>query len=321
MIKENNKFTKDYTINKLLENYHQNKKIGESDILKFEGVPGKDVYNPTAPFLDNGKEYIAGRVESRDSEMDSQIMFFSEKNGGWHLNKNLPVFELQDPFVTRIHDYLILCGVKTIWEKPGGKLLNFMTVFYKGKDIKSLEYIAKGPDRMKDIRLIELPDKNIGIFTRPQGKIGGKGKIGYMTISSLGELGNAKLLDAPLLEKLFPENAWGGVNEIHIIDEEHLGVLGHLSYSEPLRKDKEIKHYYAITFNFNYKTKKASPIKIIATRSDFPEGPAKPHHKYNLQDILFTGGLILKDNGSAELFTGLSDVNCGRIVIPNPFIE
>lgn len=308
-------------INKLLDDYHKNKQIEESDILKFEGVHGKDAYNPTAPFIDNGKEYIAARVESRDSEMDSQIMFFSEKNGRWHLNKELPVLDLQDPFVTRIHDYLILGGVKTIWEKPKGKLLNFMTVLYKGKDIKSLEYIAKGPDKMKDIRLIELPDKNIGVFTRPQGKIGGKGKIGYLTISSLDELNKVNLLDAPLLENLFPKQVWGGPNEIHIIDEENLGVLGHIAYSKPSWRRRKVKHYYAITFKFNYKTKKASPIRIIATRSDFPEGHAKPHHTYDLQDILFTGGLRLKDNGLAELFTGLSDVNCGRIVIPNPFMD
>ncbi|MCG2718725.1 MAG: DUF1861 family protein [Nanoarchaeota archaeon] len=163
-------------INKLLNNYNNSKRIEGSDILKFENVEGKDVYNPTAPFIDQGEEYISARVESRDSETDSQVMFFSQKNGKWHPNKDLPIFNLQDPFVTKIHDNLILGGVKTIWEKPEGKLLNFMTVFYKGKDIKSLEYIAKGPDRMKDIRLIELPEKNIGVFTRPQGKLGGKEK-------------------------------------------------------------------------------------------------------------------------------------------------
>lgn len=308
-------------IDKLLNNYNNSKRIEGSDILKFENIKGKDVYNPTAPFIDQGEEYIAARVESRDSEMDSQIMFFSEKNGKWYPNKDLPIFNLQDPFVTKIHDNLIIGGVKTIWEKPRGKLLNFMTVFYKGKDIKSLEYIAKGPDRMKDIRLIELPDKNIGVFTRPQGKIGGKGKIGYMTINSLDELNRVNLLDAPLLENLFPKNTYGGSNEIHVIDEKHLGVLGHISYSKGIRKGKEIKHYHAITFKFNYKTKKASPIRIIATRSDFPEGPAKPHPKFNLQDVLFSGGIRLKDNGLAELFTGLSDVNCGRVVIQNPFID
>ena len=44
--------------------------------LNFKGVPGKDVYNITAPFVSNGVEYIAGRVESTKSETDSKVMFF-----------------------------------------------------------------------------------------------------------------------------------------------------------------------------------------------------------------------------------------------------
>ncbi|MCG2718724.1 MAG: DUF1861 family protein [Nanoarchaeota archaeon] len=142
-----------------------------------------------------------------------------------------------------------------------------------------------------------------------------------MTINSLEELNKVNLLEAQLLEDLFPKKAWGGTNEIHVLDEENLGVLGHIAYSEPSWKRKKVKHYHAITFKFNYKTMMASPIKIIATRSDFPKGDSKPHPKKDLQDVLFSGGIRLKDNGLAELFTGLSDVNCGRKVIPNPFID
>ena len=42
---------------------------------------------------------------------------------------------------------------------------------------------------MKDIRLILLSDNRIGVFTRPQGKIGGRGRIGFMIVNSLKELG------------------------------------------------------------------------------------------------------------------------------------
>ena len=54
------------------------KKIKEQAVytaekLVFSGVDSRDVYNITAPFVDNGKKIIAGRVEERDSEHSTVI--------------------------------------------------------------------------------------------------------------------------------------------------------------------------------------------------------------------------------------------------------
>ena len=46
--------------------------------------------------------------------------------------------------------------------------IEWVTVFYRGADPANIEEFAKGPEHMKDIRLIELPDNKIGVFTRPK---------------------------------------------------------------------------------------------------------------------------------------------------------
>jgi hypothetical protein len=63
--------------------------------------------------------------------------------------------------------------------------------------------------------------------------------------------------------------------------------------------------------SFKYDTKKhrASPIKIIATRANFPEGSAKtPKH----EDIIFLSGLVYHNNNTAKIYTGLSDAEAGK---------
>ena len=67
---------------------------------------------------------------------------------------------------------------------------------------------------------------------------------------------------------------------------------------------------------FDYIKKKASPIKIIAQRKDFPEGESK---REGLEDILFSGGLRILNDEYVELFVGLSDCQVGRAIISNPF--
>ena len=58
----------------------------------------------------------------------------------------------------------------------------------------------------------------------------------------------------------------------------------------------------------------ASEIKIIATKSCFPEaGPAK---KSSLEDVAFRGGVIRQQNGLAERVMVVGDVECHAITIP-----
>ena len=137
--------------------------------LLFEGVGNKDVYNVTSPFKINGQEYIAGRVESRESETDSQVMFFSKSGEGektitYTVAKNAPVFDMQDPFFSIINGEFVFGGVE-LFAKSGA--IGYKTAFYKGDDLSKLRKFAEGPEGMKDIRLVQLQN----------GKIGRRGRI------------------------------------------------------------------------------------------------------------------------------------------------
>ena len=297
-----------------LINDFDKKEIPQGEKLQFKGVEEYDVYNISAPFYVGDKLFVTGRVEKTEAIADSQVMLFEQMNGGWCLANEQPKFKMEDGFVTRIGDELILGGVEAYPEptKENPEHKSYRTIFYCGKETTSLEQFAVGPDKMKDIRLISLPNGKIGIFTRPQGEIGGKGKIGYIEIDNLDDLKKKDILNnAEIIENQFPKGEWGGANELHLLSDGRIGVIGHIAY-----EDEKGKHYYAIAFIYNPKTKSSSPIEIIATRKNFPNGKAKsPKH----DDIIFPGGLIRNGDGTATLYAGLGDAETGKIQMADPF--
>jgi len=64
------------------------------------------------------------------------------------------------------------------------------------------------------------------------------------------------------------------------------------------------------------KTGKCLDEKIIATRPSYPAGPAKVP---SLIDCTFTSGIVMHEDGKADLYGGLGDTMEGRIIIDNPF--
>ncbi|MEH7380530.1 DUF1861 family protein [Bacillus sp. JJ1533] len=295
----------------LLDEYRKNRQQPYEKLrIPFTGVPEKDVYNITATFEDDGELVIAGRVESRDSE-HSEVMFFINRNGQWIQRENSRVFQLQDPFFTKIGDELIFGGVEIFPHPALQGALSWRTVFYRGKNIASLEKFFEGPDGMKDLRLVELKDGSIGIFTRPQGEKGGRGKIGFTKVKNIEELSVEVINDAPLFNQ-FSDEEWGGANEIHLLSNGHLGVLGHIARFD----DEGNRHYYSMVFSFNPENDEYSDIQIIAERADFLEGPTK---RPDLVDVVFSGGLVRNADGNAELYAGISDADAQKIIIPDPF--
>ena len=83
-----------------------------SSKLLFDGIENEDVYNITAPFLFEGKRYLAGRVEKRTEEW-SRVVFFMEENEKWIADNSIPSLPLQDPFVTQVNGEFIVGGVTT----------------------------------------------------------------------------------------------------------------------------------------------------------------------------------------------------------------
>ncbi|MFA7254256.1 MAG: DUF1861 family protein [Patescibacteria group bacterium] len=277
------------------------------------------IYNPTKPIVRGGKRYLIGRVEPLESE-ESKVMFFEESDGKWRIVPEAPVFGLQDPFhVENVQGWHILGGVQTFPHPtlPGG--LGYRTVFYRYKNTiidlidkngQIVDPFAEGPKMMKDIRLIELTNGKIAVFTRPQGDGGGLGKIGYIEIGSLDELEH-NIPMAKIISNQFLDDEWGGANELHLLSNGKVGVLGHVAHF-----DGDVRHYYAMAFVFDPRNRRATHMEILTTASEFP--PVKPK-KEDLGRVIFSGGLHRNSDGTADLYVGIGDIKAGKIKIPDPF--
>jgi len=301
------------TCGELLSEFKDKKEQNRGQRLYFSGVDGKDVYNITAPFWDEGEWVLAGRVEGRDTEY-SEIMFFTDSGGYWMPRKNSPKFKLQDPFYSMVSGELVIGGVEVWARKDNPKELEWRTVFYRGKNINGLKMFAAGPDGMKDIRIVELRDGRIGVFTRPQGETGGRGKIGFTIIDTLDGLNPDIISGAGLINARFDDAEWGGANELHLLKNGLIGVLGHIACYDEQRN----RHYYSMAFAFNPENRKASFMKLIATRENFDNGAAK---RPDIADVIFSGGLVRGKDGNAVLYVGVSDAEAHKITISDPFLE
>ncbi|MFD1179099.1 DUF1861 family protein [Paenibacillus puldeungensis] len=280
--------------------------------IKFDGVGTRDVYNISAPFEDEGELVIAGRAENRKSE-ESEVRFFVRRQESWVPREGAPVFTLQDPFYTRIGGELVFGGVQTFPHPMIEHALSWRTIFYKGACIAKLAPFFQGPDQMKDLRLVELPDGTIGVFTRPQGQKGGRGKIGFTKVDDLSQLTAELVEHAPLMDQ-FSAEEWGGCNEIHVLSNGKIGVLGHIARFD----NQGGRHYYPMIFALDPTTGDYTDMEIIAERKDFLDGPSK---RPDLVDVVFSGGLIRHPDGKAELYAGISDAEAQKLSIPDPFLK
>ena len=283
-----------------------------SRILDILNEDGCDVYGITVPFEYFGRAALAGRVEHRDSE-DAEIQLFEQSGGDrWTPFFTCPEFVgLQDPCVTRIGGKVVLGGVRFPCVFEDGAQ-GWQMDFYQAEEEGRFERIFSGPKQMKDIRLLELADGRVLVLTRPQGAKGGTGRIGFVVVDSLAEITIEAIDEAPLLEGLCDEREWVGANEAHLLSNGKVGALGHVAHFS----DDGQRHYYAMAFVLDVATGEATPTGMIATRSDFPEGPAK---RPDLVDVLFPGGLVRLGGGRARMYVGLSDAQAGCIEIADPF--
>lgn len=278
--------------------------------LSFTGVGERDVYNISAPFLSGGRRVIAGRVEARDSE-ESHAVFFEEVDGEWHPIPGAPGFRLQDPFVCRIAGELVFGGVEVDF---GPAVPVWHTVFYRGADVFTLKPFFAGPVGMKDIRLCELADGRVAIFTRPRGTKGGRGTIGYTEVASLDELTIEAVEAAPILEDMFHPLDWGGANEAHLLATGEVGVIAHSAYFEDdILYGK--RRYYAISFIFDPASHAWRDYRIIAARDQFAPGPAK---RPDLVDVVFSSG-IEQVGDRTILYAGTSDAEAQWLEVDYPF--
>jgi len=322
------------------ENKKKELKLFVGEKLEFGGVEdengrNRDVYNISKPFParingnDEPKLVITGRGESRETCRGSQVYIFELKENGVCLPiEGVNPLPLEDGFFAKIGEETIIGGVMTYCNDPDNhpEKIDYRTLFYRdyGRGLKKLEKFAVGPEGMKDIRLMNpLKNGRIPVFTRPQGGENGPGRIAYTELKKPEELNDAEtLLSAKVIENQFAPGEWGGANELYPLPDGRIGVLGHVAYKEKNidENQKPIRHYYVMSFIYDPRDHSSIPIEIIATRENFPDGEAKSS---DLKDVVFSGGLVFdNDDINADfaiLYVGLSDVEAGRIRIPNPF--
>lgn len=294
----------------LLSNYNNENRALYPRKIKFKGVEGYDVYNPTVPFDYNGRTLMIGRVEKRDSEKSQAVFFERLKDDTYAEVARMRRYDLQDPFITKIGSMWVFGGVETFAHPDNPNNLWWRTKFYAGDDLFNLKTLTYGPNGMKDIRLVELANGKVGVFTRPQGDVGGRGKIGFTIIDKLEDLCVEVIQRAKLLRQ-FDDEEWGGVNQPLLLDNGNIGVIGHIAKFS----NDGARHYYSIAFTLNPVDGSYSPMKIIAARKDFLDGEAK---RDDLVDVLFSAGIV-EENEIIRLYVGVSDIEVQSIQIDNPF--
>ena len=291
----------------------------ESYLLTFKGVEGFDVYNSSIPFMWKGKRYIYGRVERRDEWARSWVRLFEETGTDeFTLVGGSMLYQLEDPFVSLIGNEMVLGGTHVRYSR--GAIDTYYGYFYRGTDLEDMYYFTTGPENMKDIRLVQLKD-GIGVFSRPKNEeidklYGSSSVIGFVTIQDITDLSAEVVAGAKVIEGMFSKGEWGGCNQCYQLDTGLIGIIAHKSYEGVNTSGVKQAVYVNSSFVFDPKEHKLLDEKIIATRKSYPDGPAK---KPNLEDCAFTAGIVMRDDGKADLYSGLGDVYTGRVVIDYPF--
>ena len=302
------------------EMFDTSKKIYESAKATFMGVNGFDVYNPSIPFKWNNKQYMFGRIEKHDEWARSWVRLFEHTGkDSWTLVPDSMIYQLEDPYICVIGDTLVLGGTHVRYKQSS--IDTYYSYFYKGTDINNMYYFTTGPDHMKDIRLVEMPDKRIGVFSRPRNeethkKYGSQSMVGFTIINSLNDLTAEAVYNAPYIPDLFGQDEWGGCNQAYLLSSGLIGVIGHKCYKYENSQGQAVSAYLNMSFIFDPIAHKATDVKIIGTRPCYPVGPAK---KPDLVDCAFTAGIVMREDGKVDLYSGIGDCEVGRIVIDYPF--
>lgn len=293
------------------ERFEQTHPAMQGVILGFEGVDGYDVYNCSIPFAEKGETYLYGRVEKRAEWASSHVRLFRQTGENTYaVVEDAPCYALEDPFIQRIDGELVLGGTH-VRKDAEGNVLTYWCDFYRGADTRSLRLFATGPDRMKDVRLIQVPG-GVGVFSRPRTR--NSASIGYAQIESLDALNADAIIRAETIENLMEAGSWGGCNQCYLLEDGLIGVIGHMSYKDEARGMLSV--YTNVSFIFDPNTGKADALQVIGTRASYPPYPAKIP---KLIDCAFTSGIVPSVDGNVALYSGVGDTAQGRVVISNPF--
>ncbi|HPF87504.1 MAG TPA: DUF1861 family protein [Candidatus Limiplasma sp.] len=291
----------------------------EVALLTFHGVPGFDVYNCSIPFFWEGSQYIYGRIERRSEWSRSWVRLFARTGqDDYTLVPDSMIYQLEDPFISVINKELILGGTHVRFS--GGKVETVYSYFYRGKNLEDMLYFTTGPENMKDVRVVQLKD-GVGVFSRPRSadvekQYGSASVVGFVKLRDIGEMTAGRIASAPVIPDMFADGEWGGCNQCYLLDSGLIGIIGHKSYTHYSLQNGKQAVYTNVSFVYDPASNRIVDEKIIATRSSYPQGPAKIPE---LKDCAFTSGIVMRPDGRADLYSGLSDTIEGRTVIEYPF--
>ena len=103
---------------------------------------------------------------------------------------------------------------------------------------------------------------------------------------------------------------------IYLLANGKIGVIGHQCFHELDEDGINQMVYFNVAFEFDPDRFVASETKIIGTRKCYPASPIKREDR---KDTAFTSGIVMRPDGKADLYSGISDAEEGRICIDYPF--
>lgn len=284
---------------------------------RIAGTGGKLAYNPCL-IADGERSLLAVRVESPGSywrdrrSWDPQVRFFTESDDGWVPAPDTPVFDAaEDPFAAWMRDASgrrrLVFGVVTLDYRSTPPVP--VTRFFAAPDVRTLDPGAPflAVSGMKDIRLLQRAD-DVVVCGRPQGGRAGIGRISVAVAESF-EAVNRELIEGAhvFADQVAPDTKLG-VNELFDLGDT-VGVLGHIAIGE----EGSTQRYAAAWWTIDPKALTTTEPAVIATRADFPPGPAKFPI---IADVVFPGSLEPLPDGRQRLFCGLGDASVGSVILP-----
>lgn len=305
-------------------------------ILKFirNGVEITDLttYNAAPPIRETGNDpntkkpyfILSVRTEKRDDEKESETILFRADSAfatEWEQidDEVLPIIKGQDPKTTMIGEDLLVSVVEVeavLDNSEKGSHLEWWQKFFKGRNIRHMTPIGRGPRGMKNITPVQLLTRKILAFTRPQfpgnEELGGLGQIGEITKDSIYDLMDPDILqNAELINTRFiPGKEWGGIGQAIALKYGLIGVIGHIA--------KMPKNYCTISGLYDPKNRILINIKVESMADEFVGViPKTPEHS----NISYGTGITEPDESSkVMLFQGVGDAATGYKVIDDPFV-
>lgn len=281
-----------------------------------------------------GQPIIAVRIENvKSSWLDPdtyhpRIMFFKRSGNCLHPLTNTPIFyQYEDPWATWIKSgdkvpQLLFGAVKFDSKNHLVSTHLFIAENVRGLNKTNPVAIIKG---MRDIRVTQIKNGQLAVFTRPTQGQAHPGRIGFTLINTVEEIETA-VTKAPLLKfnlnihtKIGANEAWTQTitNSSGII-QESIHVFCHLGTTDPTRQNDRLVHdfehdpihYSGYEFNLDPQNPFAKPLTLrkIADRRDFPKNTLLSKNIL-YKDVIFPGGTGGSD--FSEYYAGVEDARVG----------